>query len=217
MSLSPSARLPQRPGRALGAPSDARRARATRSIAEVAGMTTTVASSPPSACAASHAAGRQVDLPPRRDPRRDGRRARAGAQLPDAADTTSTLDAMRALGALVEVARRRRRRSAAPACATRAELARPIDVGNAGTLMRLLPGWLAAQEGRSYTLDGDASIRRAPGRPHRRAAAARWARRSTRPTGASRRSPSPARGCARSTTSCRSPARRSSPACCSPG
>src|SRR6185369_13724893 len=38
----------------------------------------------------------------------------------------------------------------------------PIDVGNAGTLMRLLPGWLAGQEGRSYTLDGDASIRRRP-------------------------------------------------------
>jgi 3-phosphoshikimate 1-carboxyvinyltransferase len=37
-----------------------------------------------------------------------------------------------------------------------------IDVGNAGTLMRLLPGWLAAQEGRSFTLDGDASIRRRP-------------------------------------------------------
>jgi len=31
----------------------------------------------------------------------------------------------------------------------------PIDVGNAGTLLRLLPGWLAAQEGRSFTLDGD--------------------------------------------------------------
>jgi len=27
----------------------------------------------------------------------------------------------------------------------------PIDVGNAGTLMRLLPGWLAAQEGRTYS------------------------------------------------------------------
>ncbi len=38
----------------------------------------------------------------------------------------------------------------------------PIDVGNAGTLLRLLPGWLAAQEGRSFTLDGDASIRRRP-------------------------------------------------------
>jgi 3-phosphoshikimate 1-carboxyvinyltransferase len=28
--------------------------------------------------------------------------------------------------------------------------------------MRLLPGWLAAQEGRTFTLDGDASIRRRP-------------------------------------------------------
>jgi 3-phosphoshikimate 1-carboxyvinyltransferase len=38
----------------------------------------------------------------------------------------------------------------------------PIDVGNAGTLMRLLPGWLAAQEGRAFVLDGDESIRRRP-------------------------------------------------------
>ena len=38
----------------------------------------------------------------------------------------------------------------------------PIDVGNAGTLMRLLPGWLAGQEGSTFTLDGDASIRRRP-------------------------------------------------------
>ena len=37
-----------------------------------------------------------------------------------------------------------------------------IDVGNAGTLMRLLPAWLAAQPGRSFTLDGDASIRKRP-------------------------------------------------------
>jgi 3-phosphoshikimate 1-carboxyvinyltransferase len=43
-----------------------------------------------------------------------------------------------------------------------AELATPIDVGNAGTLMRLLPGWLAQQPDRSWTLDGDASIRRRP-------------------------------------------------------
>jgi 3-phosphoshikimate 1-carboxyvinyltransferase len=35
-------------------------------------------------------------------------------------------------------------------------------VGNAGTLLRLLPGWLAAQEGRAFTLDGDDSIRRRP-------------------------------------------------------
>ena len=35
-----------------------------------------------------------------------------------------------------------------------------IYVGNAGTLMRLLPGWLSFQIGASFTLDGDASIRR---------------------------------------------------------
>jgi 3-phosphoshikimate 1-carboxyvinyltransferase len=37
-----------------------------------------------------------------------------------------------------------------------------IDVGNAGTLMRLLPGWLAFQQDASFTLDGDESIRRRP-------------------------------------------------------
>jgi 3-phosphoshikimate 1-carboxyvinyltransferase len=78
-----------------------------------------------------------------------------------AADTTSTLDAVRALGALVEVhdegvvVRGTGLREAR-------EPERPIDVGNAGTLLRLLPGWLAAQEGRSFTLDGDESIRRRP-------------------------------------------------------
>jgi 3-phosphoshikimate 1-carboxyvinyltransferase len=79
-----------------------------------------------------------------------------------AADTSSTLDAVRALGALVEqredgdvVVRGSGLRNAV-------ELDRPLDVGNAGTLMRLLPGWLAAQPGRSYILDGDDSIRRRP-------------------------------------------------------
>jgi 3-phosphoshikimate 1-carboxyvinyltransferase len=78
-----------------------------------------------------------------------------------AADTTSTLDAVRALGALVEV---REREIVVRGTGLR-EAREPdgtIDVGNAGTLMRLLPGWLAAQEGRSFTLDGDASIRRRP-------------------------------------------------------
>jgi 3-phosphoshikimate 1-carboxyvinyltransferase len=37
-----------------------------------------------------------------------------------------------------------------------------IDVGNAGTLLRLLPGWLAGQPRGSWTLDGDESIRRRP-------------------------------------------------------
>jgi 3-phosphoshikimate 1-carboxyvinyltransferase len=78
-----------------------------------------------------------------------------------AADTHSTLDAVRALGALVEdhgdeVVLR--------GCGLREanEPEGPIDVGNAGTLMRLLPGWLAAQDGRSFMLDGDDSIRRRP-------------------------------------------------------
>jgi len=78
-----------------------------------------------------------------------------------AADTISTLNAVRALGALVEerdgevVVRGAGMREAR-------EPDGPIDVGNAGTLMRLLPGWLAAQEGREFVLDGDDSIRRRP-------------------------------------------------------
>jgi 3-phosphoshikimate 1-carboxyvinyltransferase len=79
----------------------------------------------------------------------------------DAEDTRSTLRAVERLGALVQVlpdevvVRGTGLRNATVPDA-------PIDVGNAGTLMRLLPGWLAAQEDRSFTLDGDASIRRRP-------------------------------------------------------
>ena len=78
----------------------------------------------------------------------------------DAADTNSTLAAVQALGALVErrdgslVIRGAGLRAAAPA--------EKIDVGNAGTLMRLLPGWLAGQPEGRWTLDGDDSIRRRP-------------------------------------------------------
>src|ERR1700733_13758496 len=78
-----------------------------------------------------------------------------------AADTDSTLEAVRALGALVEI-----REGEVVIRGTGLREARepdgPIDVGNAGTLLRLLPGWLAAQEGRAFTLDGDESIRRRP-------------------------------------------------------
>jgi 3-phosphoshikimate 1-carboxyvinyltransferase len=78
-----------------------------------------------------------------------------------AADTISTLNAVRALGALVEV-----RPEEVVVRGTGLREARepdgPIDVGNAGTPLRLLPGWLAAQEGRTFTLDGDESIRRRP-------------------------------------------------------
>jgi 3-phosphoshikimate 1-carboxyvinyltransferase len=78
-----------------------------------------------------------------------------------AADTNSTLDAIRALGAIVQadngevLIRGAGLRNAQ-------EAPESIDVGNAGTLMRLLPGWLAFQPGMSFTLDGDASIRRRP-------------------------------------------------------
>ena len=37
-----------------------------------------------------------------------------------------------------------------------------IDVGNAGTLLRIMPGWLAGQAGGEWTFDGDESIRRRP-------------------------------------------------------
>ncbi len=37
-----------------------------------------------------------------------------------------------------------------------------IDVGNAGTLMRLLPGWLSGVEGGLWRMNGDASIRKRP-------------------------------------------------------
>jgi 3-phosphoshikimate 1-carboxyvinyltransferase len=79
-----------------------------------------------------------------------------------AADTHSTLDAIRALGAAT--ATRPDGTLTITGVGLRGARApdRPIDVGNAGTLMRLLPGWLAAQEGRAFTLDGDESIRRRP-------------------------------------------------------
>jgi 3-phosphoshikimate 1-carboxyvinyltransferase len=81
----------------------------------------------------------------------------------DSADTRATLEAIRALGAEVtesgdgEAVELRIRgvglRGAAEAA---------IDVGNAGTLLRILPGWLAGQRSGSWTLDGDESIRRRP-------------------------------------------------------
>lgn len=79
----------------------------------------------------------------------------------DAADTRSTLAAVQQLGAVVD---------AGPdelvihGCGMRNALhtGERIDVGNAGTLMRLLPGWLAFQPEASFELDGDDSIRRRP-------------------------------------------------------
>ncbi len=81
----------------------------------------------------------------------------------DSGDTRSTLAAVGALGAEVDgvgaaIAPRLRVRGVGLRGARDAA----VDVGNAGTLLRLLPGWLAGQEAGTWTLDGDESIRRRP-------------------------------------------------------
>ncbi len=79
----------------------------------------------------------------------------------DAADTRSTLAALGELGAIIQ---KHDGEVVVRGCGLRnAQVPDgPIDVGNAGTLMRLLPGWLAFQLGGSFTIDGDDSIRRRP-------------------------------------------------------
>jgi len=99
----------------------------------------------------------------------------------DAADTLSTLKAVEELGAEVDrspisrvnVGGSPRFPGRMPAgtpdpvfrirgAGLRGPRPAEIDVGNAGTLLRLLPGWLAGQDGGEWTLDGDDSIRRRP-------------------------------------------------------
>jgi 3-phosphoshikimate 1-carboxyvinyltransferase len=91
----------------------------------------------------------------------------------DAADTRSTLAAVQALGARLvheEIATDAVGAGdglGAPSLriagvGLRGARSAAIDVGNAGTLLRLLPGWLAGQPEGSWTLDGDDSIRRRP-------------------------------------------------------
>ncbi|GAC1322997.1 MAG: 3-phosphoshikimate 1-carboxyvinyltransferase [Thermoleophilaceae bacterium] len=81
----------------------------------------------------------------------------------DAHDTQSTLSAIAALGAAIDehgdgelVVRGVGLHTAAETTGGR------LNVGNAGTLLRMLPGWLAGQRGGIWTLDGDESIRRRP-------------------------------------------------------
>ena len=76
----------------------------------------------------------------------------------DAADTRSTLAAVRALGARVDAGTELR----IGGVGLRGPRPAAIDAGNAGTLLRLLPGWLSGQVGGEWTLDGDDSIRRRP-------------------------------------------------------
>jgi 3-phosphoshikimate 1-carboxyvinyltransferase len=96
----------------------------------------------------------------------------------DAADTRSTLRAVEQLGAGIEEgvpaafgAGRRNSRRGSPnggldlrirGVGLRGAGGTAIDVGNAGTLLRILPGWLAGQGGGRWTLDGDDSIRQRP-------------------------------------------------------
>jgi 3-phosphoshikimate 1-carboxyvinyltransferase len=79
----------------------------------------------------------------------------------DAADTNATLRALRSLGAVVD---ERPDEVVVRGTGLRhpVEPAQPIDVGNSGTLMRLLPGWLAQLPGTTWRFDGDDSIRARP-------------------------------------------------------
>ena len=78
-----------------------------------------------------------------------------------ASDTRSTLAAVRELGSIVQEGPEELLIRGVGLRHAQIPPAR-IDVGNAGTLMRLLPGWLAMQQGNSFKLDGDESIRRRP-------------------------------------------------------
>src|SRR3954467_5777330 len=78
-------------------------------------------------------------------------------------DTYSTLDAVQALGAAVDQHDGGELVIRGVGLRTPAEVTGgTLNVGNAGTLLRLLPGWLAGQRGGMWTLDGDESIRRRP-------------------------------------------------------
>ena len=93
--------------------------------------------------------------------RRSARARRAISGFGRSADTEATIAAVRALGVEVvedEVRRPARRRRRAPRPASPEA---PIDCGNAGTLMRLLAGLLAGQEGR-FELVGDESLSARP-------------------------------------------------------
>jgi 3-phosphoshikimate 1-carboxyvinyltransferase len=81
----------------------------------------------------------------------------------DSEDTHSTLTAIQALGAAVDDHGDNQLVIRGVGLRTPAEVTGgTLNVGNAGTLLRLLPGWLAGQSGGMWTLDGDESIRRRP-------------------------------------------------------
>ena len=77
------------------------------------------------------------------------------------ADTLATIDAFRRMGVASTIRNPGTWSSRASGCAGCEPPDGPIDVGNAGTLIRLLPGILAGQQG-EFVLDGDESIRSRP-------------------------------------------------------
>jgi 3-phosphoshikimate 1-carboxyvinyltransferase len=81
----------------------------------------------------------------------------------DSEDTHSTLNAIQSLGAAVDQHDSGELVIRGVGLRTPAEVTGgTLNVGNAGTLLRLLPGWLAGQPRGMWTLDGDESIRRRP-------------------------------------------------------
>ena len=83
----------------------------------------------------------------------------------DSADTRATLTAGSAVGAAVSEGDRDGHGGIyveVQGAGLRGAVPAQIDVGNAGTLLRIMPGWLAGQRGGEWTLDGDDSIRRRP-------------------------------------------------------
>ncbi len=87
----------------------------------------------------------------------------------DAGDTRSTLSAVQALGASVKLGLPGPRGEIEVKIGgiglygpSRRREPVSIDVGNAGTLLRILPGWLAGQRSGSFSLDGDESIKARP-------------------------------------------------------
>ena len=80
----------------------------------------------------------------------------------DAGDTRSTLGAVLSLGAGVDEREHELVIRGVGLHGAFEPTGGVLDVGNAGTLMRILPGWLAGQPGGRWTLDGDESVRRRP-------------------------------------------------------
>ena len=120
-------------------------------------------------------------------------------------DTQATVDGMRELG--VEIEWVGEEELVVHGVGLRGLRAGAVDCANSGTLMRLLAGIAAGQDG-EFTLTGDESLSTPSDEADRRAACAAWAPRWRRPT-ATRRSSSaaPAR-CAAPSSSRRFRARR---------